>query len=1026
MAATSFLHWVEPLAKLVALAAAYYVAGTLGLLLAIPPGYATAVWPASGIALAGTLLFGYRVWPGILLGSFLINLRVSLDTTSSASILNTTALAASIGMGASLQAIVGAFLIRRFTRYPTAFVRARDIIKFLLLGGPVSCLVNATWGVTSLLLSGAIQPVDYLFHWWTWWVGDAIGVITFTPLILIWAAKPAVLSQGRQVSLPLCLAFTLVVIFFIYTNAWEQDRIKLEFNRRTDQLAQQLQENLDNYIDVLYSVENLYASSVPINRQQFKTFVSRWFSRHPGIRAVSWSRRILDSEREKYEQAAREDGLSNYQITERSPQGQLVRAAQRAEYIPVYYLESVRGIGRALGFDAASDPTRREALNRARDTGQPTATDPLTLLQDIEREGGFVVFLPIYKPGRPQNSLQERRLNLQGYVSGAFRIRDMMNTALKGAQVEGIEIRLYDARGGEKKRLLYEHRSKELASQEARVEADEGIQAAPLQRVVSFEIAGRQWLVQFAPTKEYLIAQRGWQAWSVLAGGLFFTGLLGGFLLILTGHTAKLQAINKHLKKEFTERKRAEDAVTQLAAIVESSDDAIIGTTLEGVITSWNKGAEIIYGYSAEEVKGRLISILLPPDRLDESARLRERIKQGEPVTQYETVRVRKGGAQAQVSLTLSPMKDATGKITAVASIARDITERKRAEDAVTQLAAIVESSNDAIIGTTLEGVITSWNKGAEIIYGYSAEEVKGRLISILLPPDRLDESARLRERIKQGEPVTQYETVRVRKGGAQAQVSLTLSPMKDATGKITAIASIARDITERKRAESELQQLQQLAAARERTRFARDLHDSVLQSLAVAGLNLEAAIQGLKVDPVVAREQLCGVQDLIVREQRDLRSFIEELKLATLIPGEMDFKLGYLLQQLVKTVEQQWRLRVELTMDRFDAPVPAVLAREIYQIIREGLVNAARHSHASVVLVDLQVDDQNARVTVSDNGCGFPFRGHYNDAALSCTGVGPAVIKSRVVSIGGALTIDSSGAGARLEVTLPLSSPRA
>src|SRR5262245_61700564 len=138
MTTTSFLHWAELPAKLAAMAAAYYVVGRLGLLLAIPPGYATAVWPASGVALAGTLLFGYRVWPGILLGSFLINLRTSLDTTSTASILNTTALAASIGMGASVQAVVGAFLIRRFTQYPGAFVEARDIIKFLFLGGPIS------------------------------------------------------------------------------------------------------------------------------------------------------------------------------------------------------------------------------------------------------------------------------------------------------------------------------------------------------------------------------------------------------------------------------------------------------------------------------------------------------------------------------------------------------------------------------------------------------------------------------------------------------------------------------------------------------------------------------------------------------------------------------------------------------------------------------------------------------------------------------------------------------------------------
>jgi PAS domain S-box-containing protein len=903
MTAPSFLHWPELLAKLAAMAAAYYVVGRLGLLLAIPPGYATAVWPASGIALAGTLLFGYRVWPGILLGSFLINLRTSLDTTSTASILNTTALAASIGMGASLQAIVGAFLIRRFTQYPTAFVAARDIIKFLLLGGPVSCLVNATWSVTSLLLTDVIEPVDFLFHWWTWWVGDAIGVITFTPLILIWVGKPAVFSHGRQISLPLCLAFTLVVIFFIYTNAWEQDRIKLEFNRRTDHLAQQLQENFDNYVLVLYSVENLYASSVPINRQQFKTFVSRWFTRHPGIRAVSWNPRILDSERANYEQAAREDGFSNFQITEQSPQGKLVRAARRAEYIPVYYSESVSQNGRALGFDAASDPTRREALNRARDTGQPTATDPLRLIQDFEREGGFVVFLPIYKPGLPHDTLDDRRVNLQGYVSGAFRIRDMMNTALKAAHMEGIDIRLYDARAGEKKQLLYEHRSKELESEDLRVKANEGVQPAPLERVVPLEIAERQWMVQFAPTKEYLIAQRGWQAWSVLAGGLLFTGLLGGFLLTLTGHSAKLQTINTDLEKEITERKRAEDAVTQLAAIVESSDDAIVGTTLEGVITSWNKGAETIFGYSAEEVTGLSISILYPPDRLDE------------------------------------------------------------------------------------------------------------------LP--------RLRGQIKQGGHVSQYETVRVRKGGAQIHVSLTLSPMKDATGKITAIASITRDITERKRAEAELQRLQQLAAARERTRLARDLHDNVLQSLAVAGLNLEAAIQGLKVDPKVAKEQLRGVQDLIVREQRELRSFIDELKFAMLVPGEMDFKFGDLLQQLAKTVELQWHLRVELKIDSIKGQIPPVMAREIYQIIREGLINAARHAHASVVQVDLQADDHNARLAVSDNGCGFPFRGHYDDAALASTGLGPAVIKSRVASLGGALNIDSAESGARLEVSLPLSAPR-
>ncbi len=142
----------------------------------------------------------YRVWPGIFLGSFLINLGTSLETGSPESIPRVIVLASSIGIGASLQAILGAYLIRRFAKYPTSFVRARDVVKFLLLGGPLSCLVSSTWGVSSLVLAGVIQRIDYLFHWWTWWVGDSIGVIIFTPLVLIWAAKPSVFSLRRQIS----------------------------------------------------------------------------------------------------------------------------------------------------------------------------------------------------------------------------------------------------------------------------------------------------------------------------------------------------------------------------------------------------------------------------------------------------------------------------------------------------------------------------------------------------------------------------------------------------------------------------------------------------------------------------------------------------------------------------------------------------------------------------------------------------------------------------------------------------------
>ena len=627
MRSRSTLHLAERLVELIAIAAAYYAVGRLSLLLAIPPGYATAVWPASGIALAATLLRGYRVWPGILLGSFLINVWTSLDTGSATSIFKSIFLVVSIGAGASLQAIVGALLMSRFVRHPTALIGEKDVFKFLLLGGPISCLVNATWGVTSLLLAGVIQPADYLLHWWTWWLGDTIGVIAFTPLVLIWAAKPQGASLRRQisVSLPVCLTFALVVLCFVYTSAWERNRIAAEFERRTDKVFQELEDNFDNYIDALHSIESFFGSSVNVGRQEFKSFVSRWFLRHRGIQALSWNPRVLDSERTAYEQAARRNGFTNFQITEQNGQGELARAAPRAEYAPVYYLEPYVGNESALGFDVASDPVRREALNQARDTGKPRATDATTLVQDAELKPGFLVFLPIYRNGLPQKTPEERRRNLQGYATGAFRIDDLIKTSLNGEEPKDVEIRLYDDTDGGKRRLLYDHRSQALGSKDPPVETDTVMKPAVLQRVIPFEMAGRRWIIQFAPTKEYLAAQRSWQVWSVLAGGLLFSGLLGAFLLMVTGRAAELQAINRDLQKEITDRKSAEEALrkseARKGAILESVLDGIITMDHEGKLLEFNPAAEEMFGCKRADVVGKSLAELIIPPSLREKHR---------------------------------------------------------------------------------------------------------------------------------------------------------------------------------------------------------------------------------------------------------------------------------------------------------------------------------------------------------------------------------------------------------------------
>ena len=259
------------------------------------------------------------------------------------------------------------------------------------------------------------------------------------------------------------------------------------------------------------------------------------------------------------------------------------------------------------------------------------------------------------------------------------------------------------------------------------------------------------------------------------------------------------------IARDITDRKYVEEERSNLAAIVENSDDAIIGKSLDGIILSWNAGAEKIYGYSASEVISRSMSILVPPDQSDDLKHILDTIKRGEPVFHYATPRMKKDGTQIQVSLTSSPIKDRNGDLIGVSTIARDITERKNVEEERSKLAAIVENSDDAIIGKSLDGIILNWNTGAEKIYGYSASEVIGKSMSILVPPDQVDDLRHILDKFKRGEPVFHYETPRMRKDGTLIQVSLTSSPIKDRNGKLIGVSTIDRDITERKRAEEEI-----------------------------------------------------------------------------------------------------------------------------------------------------------------------------------------------------------------------------
>ena len=241
-------------------------------------------------------------------------------------------------------------------------------------------------------------------------------------------------------------------------------------------------------------------------------------------------------------------------------------------------------------------------------------------------------------------------------------------------------------------------------------------------------------------------------------------------------------------------------ASRHLAKIVDSSDDAIVSKDLNGTILSWNAAAERMFGYTSAEAIGRSIRMIIPADRQSEEDFVLGQIRLGQAVRHYETVRQRKDGSLLPISLTVSPIYDDEGTVIGASKIARDMSERREADFTARRLAAVVESSDDAIIAKDLNSTITSWNKSAERMFGYTAAEAIGQSIRMLIPPELQSEEDTVLARIRAGGVVDHYETRRRRKDGTDVQISLTVSPIIDASGVVVGASKIARDITEQSR----------------------------------------------------------------------------------------------------------------------------------------------------------------------------------------------------------------------------------
>jgi diguanylate cyclase (GGDEF)-like protein/PAS domain S-box-containing protein len=496
------------------LAFIYITTGKLGLMLALPPGYASPVFPPAGIAVAAALIGGKKSLPWIFLGSFSLNVWTGYSSSQQIQTIM-LAMATIIAFASLLQAAIGGWILRKTTGVPTPLDNVGDVLRFLLFS-PVICLTSSSISVGGLLAFNLIETTNIAVTWTTWWVGDTLGLVVMLPLTMTVAGSPRALWRARlsTVAVPLLAVFLFFVAMYLKVNQWEYSASLSDFRQYSHQMTIQLQTKLEEQESLSEQLASLFLLSeddVKVSRKRFKHFVKKSLTRFPMIQAVSWVPKVNATERATFELSQRRD-IPDFEIFERNGTGEIQTASIRDWYYPVTYIEPIVGNKPALGFDLSSNSQRLDAINKAQKTGILVASAPLKLVQERENQAGVLLLLAI-DPLRQDTGVVSTVLRMGNFMEKLLPdLREMIFTRLVDLDEQKT---LHDNFESETSKVFYTH---------------------------SFSFGTRNYRLETSPTPAYFEQHHGWQSWWVLAISILSTGLLGSLLLIGTGYTARVES----------------------------------------------------------------------------------------------------------------------------------------------------------------------------------------------------------------------------------------------------------------------------------------------------------------------------------------------------------------------------------------------------------------------------------------------------------------------------------------------------
>jgi len=494
-----------------------------------------------------------------------------------------------------------------------------------------------------------------------------------------------------------------------------------------------------------------------------------------------------------------------------------------------------------------------------------------------------------------------------------------------------------------------------------------------------------------------------------------------------------------------TEGTAGAETSSRLAAIVQSSDDAIVAKDLNGIITSWNGSAERIFGYTEQEVLGKPIALIIPPELQAEEVEILRQLRAGERIDHFETVRIAKGGKRVLVSLTISPVKDSSGRIVGASKIARDITRFKQVEQALRdseqRMRFCLEAANIGTWDWDIEGGSVQWSENMERIHGQAPGSFPGN-VEAFLEGIRDEDRDRVKHAIDQalaGDGKYHVEYRQKKAEGSCGWMEASGQVTYDSSNRPVKMMGVCRDISERKASEEAIKQAHEqldirvkertsdldraqerlrMLSARllqmqddERRRIARELHDTAGQILVALNLTLVPVEQELQKNNSALTAQVTESLRLIEELSRDLRTMSHLLH-----PPLLD-EAGLLsaVRWYVEGFAARSKIQVDLQLDSGMGRLPAELETAIFRIMQECLTNIHRHSGSGSAEILILREMHDIRVEICDHGKGMrmPIR----------AGVGIQGMRERVRQLGGRLEIDSGTSGTRITAVVPVNS---